>query len=100
MVDERPDATEVNRGLDRPTSSAVPRLTAISGPAAGRAVAIARATATVGRHSTNDLVLEDPQVSGVHLELRREGDRLKVRDAGSTNGTWLGPYRLTEIELV
>jgi DNA-binding NtrC family response regulator len=57
------------------------------------------ASATVGRHPTNDLVLPDPQVSGVHLELRRAGDRVHVRDAGSTNGTWVGPHRVTELEL-
>jgi DNA-binding NtrC family response regulator len=57
------------------------------------------ALATVGRHPTNDLVLSDPQVSGVHLELRRAGERVHVRDAGSTNGTWLGSHRITEIEL-
>jgi DNA-binding NtrC family response regulator len=38
-------------------------------------------------------------VSGVHLELRRVGERVHVRDAGSTNGTWLGPHRVTEMEL-
>jgi DNA-binding NtrC family response regulator len=44
-------------------------------------------------------VLGDPRVSGVHLELHRVGERIHVRDAGSTNGTWLGPHRVTEIEL-
>jgi DNA-binding NtrC family response regulator len=60
---------------------------------------MASALATAGRHPTNDLVLEDPSVSGVHLELRRVGSRVHIRDAGSTNGTWLGPHRVTEIEL-
>jgi DNA-binding NtrC family response regulator len=55
--------------------------------------------ATAGRHPTNDLVLEDPRVSGVHLELRRGERGVHVRDAGSTNGTWLGAHRVTEIEL-
>jgi DNA-binding NtrC family response regulator len=60
---------------------------------------MARALATVGRHPTNDLVLPDPRVSGVHLELHRAGDRVAIRDAGSTNGTWLGPHRITEAEV-
>jgi DNA-binding NtrC family response regulator len=76
----------------------VPRLTAVSGPSAGRGLAMASAIATVGRHPTNDLVLEDPRVSGVHLELRRVGVRIQVRDAGSTNGTWIGPHRVVEVE--
>jgi DNA-binding NtrC family response regulator len=91
--------TEANAGIAPAIASGIPRLTAVSGPGAGRAVAMARTLATVGRHATNDLVLGDPRVSGVHLEVRRVADRLHVRDAGSTNGTWMGAHRITEIEL-
>lgn len=55
--------------------------------------------ATVGRHPTNDLVLDDPRVSGVHLELSREGDFIRVRDTGTTNGTWLGTHRVRDVLL-
>jgi DNA-binding NtrC family response regulator len=91
--------TEVNTGVKLPSVTAVPRLSAVLGPGAGRALAMSSALATVGRHPTNDLVLTDPRVSGVHLELRRVGERIHVRDAGSTNGTWLGPHRVMEVEL-
>ena len=91
--------TEVTANIPVRGVDAIPRLTAISGPAAGRALAMSSALATVGRHPTNDLALEDPRVSGVHLELRRVGSRVHVRDAGTTNGTWIGPHRVTEIEL-
>jgi DNA-binding NtrC family response regulator len=74
-------------------------VTAISGPATGRVFAMASARATIGRHATNDLVLDDPRVSGVHLELQRVEQRVRVKDTGSTNGTWLGRHRVTEIEL-
>ncbi len=93
------DDTEVNTGLAPERAAAVPRITAIAGPGAGRATAMTRAVATVGRHSTNDLVLDDARVSGVHLELRRVGDRVHMRDAGSTNGTWLGPHRIADAQL-
>jgi DNA-binding NtrC family response regulator len=92
-------ATEINTGVKMRTLGGVPRLTAVSGPGAGRSLAMQHALATAGRHATNDLVLNDPRVSGVHLELRRQGERIHVRDAMSTNGTWLGPHRVTEIEL-
>jgi DNA-binding NtrC family response regulator len=82
-----------------PAIGGVPRLTAVSGPNAGRGLAMASALATVGRHPTNELVLDDPRVSGVHLELRRVRDRVHLRDAGSTNGTWIGPHRVVEAEL-
>jgi DNA-binding NtrC family response regulator len=97
--DESRGGTEVNTGIRMRTLTSVPKLVATSGPAAGRALAMASALATVGRHATNDLVLPDAQVSGVHLEIRRVGEHVHVRDAGSTNGTWLGPHRITEIDL-
>lgn len=80
-------------------SETTPRIVVTAGPSKGRALALNRSFATVGRHPTNDLVLEDARVSGVHLELRREADRVHVRDAGSTNGTWFGAHRVREIEL-
>jgi DNA-binding NtrC family response regulator len=82
-----------------PGSGPVLRLVAVEGPAVGRALALINASATVGRHPTNDLVLPDPRVSGVHVELRRAGGRVHVRDAGSTNGTWLGDHRVRDVEL-
>ncbi|MGH7269462.1 MAG: sigma 54-interacting transcriptional regulator, partial [Polyangiaceae bacterium] len=82
-----------------PVPTSTPRITVVSGPAPGRAFAMVSSMATVGRHPTNDLVVDDPRVSGVHLELRRVGDRVRVRDAGSTNGTWIGPHRAFEIDL-
>src|SRR5215472_17445061 len=98
-TDESRGGTEVTTGVRGRTLANIPRLTAMSGPAAGRAFAMASSLATVGRHKTNDLVLDDPRVSGVHLELHRVGERVHVRDAGSTNGTWIGQHRVTEIAL-
>jgi DNA-binding NtrC family response regulator len=61
---------------------------------------LTRVRATVGRHSTNELVIGDPRVSAVHLELeRREEGRLLVRDTGTTNGTWIGAHRVFEVEV-
>src|ERR1700722_16119837 len=94
---ERRGGTEVSTDVRVQPVAAIPRLTAISGP--GAALAMSHALAPVGRHPTNDLSLDDPRVSGVHLELRRIGSRVHVRDAGTTNGTWIGPHRVTEIEL-
>ncbi len=97
--DGRHGGTQVGPEIRPRSLAAVPRIVAISGPGAGRGFAMSSALATVGRHPTNDLVLPDSHVSGVHLELLRTGDRVRVRDAGSTNGTWLGVHRVMEIEL-
>jgi DNA-binding NtrC family response regulator len=84
----------------RVRTTRVPKLVAVAGPASGRAFAFTRSVATVGRHPTNDFAVEDPRVSGVHLELSRVDDRLRLVDMGSMNGTWLGPHRVREVELV
>ena len=90
--------TEANPGLVTRTET-LPKLVAVSGPSAGRAFAIVRASATVGRHPTNDFVVDDPRVSGAHLELTRVHDRVRARDVGSTNGTWLGQHKVMDVEL-
>jgi DNA-binding NtrC family response regulator len=90
--------TEANPGIITRTV-VLPKLVAVTGPSAGRAFAVARASATVGRHPTNDFVVDDPRVSGTHLELTRNDDRVRVRDVGSTNGTWLGTHKIVDLEL-
>ncbi len=98
MTDDLRGGTEANPVLNT-RSEVVPKLVAVTGPSAGRGFALLRATGTVGRHPTNDFVVEDPRVSGTHLELTRAGDRVRVRDVGSTNGTWLGIHRVTDLEI-
>lgn len=92
-------STEVHEGVRSRPGTYVPRLTVVSGPAQGRAFAMTAQLATIGRHPTNDLVIADPAVSGVHLRVRRGPERLVLRDAGSTNGSWLGPHRIVELEV-
>src|SRR5215218_9411346 len=76
------------------------RIVVTQGQSAGKTLILTRTRATVGRHQTNDLVLADPRVSATHLELeRREEGRVVVRDAGTTNGTWMGTHRIVEAEL-
>jgi hypothetical protein len=50
-------------------------------------ISISDGPVTIGRVSTNDVVLSDPNVSRHHAELRREGDAWLLVDLGSTNGT-------------
>jgi DNA-binding NtrC family response regulator len=93
-------ATEITARQPQGAAQTVGRLVVVEGQNRGAAVALMRSQATVGRHPTNDLVLQDPRVSSVHVELtRRPGGHIFVHDAGSTNGTWLGEHRLMEGEL-
>ena len=50
-------------------------------------ISLTRTPVVVGRMSTCDVVLSDPNVSRRHAELRREGTDWVVEDLGSTNGT-------------
>ena len=89
-------ATEAMASVREGGTRGVPRISATQGPGVGAALAMQQSLATVGRHETNDLVLADPGVSGLHLELTRAGNRVRVRDSGSTNGTWLDGHRIVE----
>ena len=52
----------------------------------GKRTVLRGARAVVGRSRDCDLVLDDPNVSRHHAELRQEGDGWAVADLGSTNG--------------
>jgi DNA-binding NtrC family response regulator len=82
-----------------PRTSVVPKLVAITGPSKGASFAVTKSSTTIGRHSTNDFVIDDPRVSAAHLELSRADDRVRVRDVGSTNGSWIGATRVADVEL-
>lgn len=51
------------------------------------AIAVTRTPIVIGRQSTNDVVLSDPNVSRRHAELRRNDATWTLVDLGSTNGT-------------
>jgi DNA-binding NtrC family response regulator len=93
-------STEVLPREATPAERAVARLVVVEGSNRGAAMSLVRSRATVGRHPTNDLVIDDPRVSSVHLELQRRAEtRVWVRDLDSTNGTFMGGHRLVEAEL-
>ncbi len=54
---------------------------------------------TVGRGATNDIVITDDGVSGLHVEIRLLGETWQVRDLGSSNGTRVNGNRISESEL-
>ena len=48
----------------------------------------------IGRDSGNDLVLEDPEISGFHAGIFFDNGRVEIVDLGSTNGTYLNGRKL------
>ena len=50
-------------------------------------ISVTSSPITIGRLSTNDVVISDSNVSRRHAELKQEGGSWKLVDLGSTNGT-------------
>ena len=50
----------------------------------------------LGRNPTNDFRLSDPSVSSFHAEILVGTDEIRVRDLGSTNGTFIDDRRIEE----
>lgn len=65
----------------------VPTLQFTDGPIAGTTLRIESDRILIGRRQDNDLVIDDPHVSRVHAELRREDQLLLLTDLNSTSGT-------------
>jgi DNA-binding NtrC family response regulator len=71
-------------------------LKVVGGVDLGLALSDATGPVTVGNAEGNSLRLTDPSVSRFHVELSRRGDRVVVKDLGSTNGTQVNGLLLTE----
>jgi hypothetical protein len=66
----------------------------------GRRVGIGSQVVTIGRLPECAVVLDDPNVSRRHAQVRREGDAIFVVDLGSTNGTRVNGVPVREHRLV
>ena len=70
------------------------RVDVVEGPDAATSVSAKSDAISIGTAEANDLVLADETVSRYHLELVRAGDRVLIRDHGSTNGTFVHDVRI------
>ncbi|MDX2141198.1 MAG: FHA domain-containing protein [Chloroflexota bacterium] len=59
------------------------------GPEMGQVHRLDSLIVTVGRDLTNDIVIQDPEISRFHMRLRRTDKGYSVEDMGSTNGTFV-----------
>jgi len=62
-----------------------------------RPVALGARPVVVGAHASCDLVLSDPQVSRKHAEIAAVPDGIRIKDLGSTNGTWWQGTKVGEV---
>ena len=70
-------------------------LSVLEGPDQGRSVAVTDGL-FVGKSEACELPLTDPKVSRRHAQMTHEGAYLRLRDTGSTNGTYLNGGRVVE----
>ncbi len=73
-----------------------PRLVSIAGPLKGATFAVTESETSIGRESANRLSISDPSISRRHSVITREGDRFKIRDLESLNGTFVNDVPVKE----
>jgi pSer/pThr/pTyr-binding forkhead associated (FHA) protein len=54
----------------------------------------------IGRSPRADFIVADQTVSSTHARLTYDGNAWMLEDAGSTNGTFLNGWRITDAILV
>ncbi|NDJ35051.1 MAG: FHA domain-containing protein [Chloroflexi bacterium] len=71
------------------------RLIVRRGPQPNQQYDLTRDTITIGRDITNDIVINDPEVSRHHSRLVRTATGYAIEDLRSTNGTFVNRQRIT-----
>ncbi len=58
---------------------------------------IEKAEISIGRSADNDVLIDDPSVSGRHARIVIETDRASITDANSNDGTFIGSKRVSSM---
>ena len=74
----------------------IPRLSVIAGPNKDSSLAITAVESTIGRDPGNAFAVSDPSLSRRHCVIICEGERFKIRDLASRNGTFVNGVAVKE----
>jgi two-component system, NtrC family, sensor kinase len=77
----------------------LPSLFVIQGRDQGTRFRLGDTAVTIGRGTTNSVQLHDTEVSREHAELSLRGDKIVLKDLGSSNGTFVNGRQVREYEL-
>jgi hypothetical protein len=77
----------------------MPRLVILNGACKGQELDLQRGTSLLGRAEGVDFAFDDGTVSGRHCELAVTDFGARVRDCGSTNGTFVDNQRVQEAQI-
>jgi hypothetical protein len=81
------------------STAAKAQLIGLTGPWAGRSVAIPTGGLTIGRGATNTLRISDRSVSRQHAVIRYAQGRYYLQDQGSQHGTYVNGQRIDAVPL-
>jgi pSer/pThr/pTyr-binding forkhead associated (FHA) protein len=90
MIDDRFIESDFEDGV----SDGISLLIAIRGPLVGRTFYLKEPIVSLGRQSSNDIVVPDPLVSRHHCMIRSEGGQITIQDLNSSNGTYVNRERV------
>src|SRR5579884_714447 len=76
-----------------------PTLIATGGPLKGNRFPLAEEKTSIGRVSSNDIAIENLSVSRRHCVIVRSGERFRIRDLDSHNGTFVNGSPVSQQEL-
>lgn len=70
----------------------------VAGKEAGKVLDVDKTVVTVGR-SGCDLLVDDPELSRRHARVEFKGAEIVLEDLDSTNGTFVGDERISEVQI-
>ena len=86
---------DINRELDNSAeASSDATLLVQGGPRNGEVISLTSEITTLGRQQDNDIVVDDPAVSRSHSAIVAGQSGYRMRDLGSTNGTFVNVRKL------